>query len=287
MKRVVLCVTLISVTALIYSQKVSDVRAEEALASIALAGSFDDLKKMLELYPHLNTEYKSYSHHDNTPVMNAAQREKDTWVLRWMNTPFKMVKALVEYGFPADTENIHGETALLAASRMGHYDVVQYLLEKNANVTHRDNAGATALAHAARAGHTDIVKLLLSHPRASEFLNRANERGRTPLMLAAEYGHRDIVKLLGEKGAELNARDRDGKTALILAAQSLNHALQPKNANILDRNLEAIVRYLIQKGADKTVRDTSGKSALDYIKAVFITDPANFNESLANFVETY
>ncbi|PMD55239.1 ankyrin, partial [Hyaloscypha bicolor E] len=40
---------------------------------------------------------------------------------------------------------------------------------------------------------------------------------RTPLYRASMNGHVDIVKLLLEKGADVNAADRDGQTPLYRA----------------------------------------------------------------------
>jgi ankyrin repeat protein len=39
------------------------------------------------------------------------------------------------------------------------------------------------------------------------------------MLRAAEKGHEAVVRLLLEKGADLNAKTRDGKTALHLAAE--------------------------------------------------------------------
>ncbi len=43
---------------------------------------------------------------------------------------------------------------------------------------------------------------------------RSDPADRTILMHAAQSGHVEVVKLLLEKGAQVNARDRGGKTAL-------------------------------------------------------------------------
>lgn len=74
---------------------------------------------------------------------------------------------------------------------------------------------ADALLRAAREGNADTVKALLSASGAD--VNATDELGSTALMEAARYGHDDVVRSLLEAGADIKARDREGKTALMLA----------------------------------------------------------------------
>ena len=70
------------------------------------------------------------------------------------------------------------------------------------------------LLAAARKGQGKQVAALLEKGASIE---AKDKNGRTPLMLAARSGHAEVVKLLLEKGASTAARDRDGFTAYGLA----------------------------------------------------------------------
>ena len=51
-------------------------------------------------------------------------------------------------------------------------------------------------------------------------INRSKDNdGKTALMLAALIRHADTVKLFVEKGADVNIRDKGGRTALSLAKE--------------------------------------------------------------------
>lgn len=64
----------------------------------------------------------------------------------------------------ADGQGMAGETALVAAARMGLGDVVAKLLaHKDINPNIPDYLGNTALVEAARNGHAAIVNLILNH----------------------------------------------------------------------------------------------------------------------------
>jgi hypothetical protein len=71
------------------------------------------------------------------------------------------------------------------------------------------------LLRAAREGNADTVKALLSAPGAD--VNATDERGSTALIEAARYGHDDVARALITAGANVKARDNDGKKALMLA----------------------------------------------------------------------
>ena len=73
-----------------------------------------------------------------------------------------------------------------------------------------------------------------------------NVKGRTPLMLAAFRGDAAAVLNLLERGADVNARDRDGDTALMFAAFR-GHGL--------------VVALLLQYGANVYARARNGWTA--------------------------
>jgi len=79
-------------------------------------------------------------------------------------------------------------------------------------------------------------------------VNRKDSMGQTPLMLAAgEWGNRDFVRLLCAVGADRNARDNRGRTALSYAAG--------------DGHPE-IVEFLLQAGVDMNAPDNEGTTPL-------------------------
>ena len=59
-------------------------------------------------------------------------------------------------------------------------------------------------------------------------------------MRAAQNGNEAVVKLLLEKGADMESKDKDGRTSLSWAAQNGN---------------EAVVKLLLEKGADLESKD--------------------------------
>jgi ankyrin repeat protein len=82
------------------------------------------------------------------------------------------------------------------------------------------------------AGHEDgvganaaesVVDLLIS--RGAE-IDASDDRGRTALMMAAELGHAEVAAMLIGRGADRTIRDNSGKSALDLAANdSVRQAL--------------------------------------------------------------
>ena len=99
-----------------------------------------------------------------------------------------------------------------------------------------DNHGTTPLMYAAAAGSTEAMKLLLDRGANP---NAKNAFGATALMWAS--GDIDKVRLLLSKGANVNARSDFGRTPLMLAA-------------LHDGSFE-IAKLLIDKGADVSACD--------------------------------
>ncbi|OXB62526.1 hypothetical protein ASZ78_013178 [Callipepla squamata] len=96
----------------------------------------------------------------------------------------------------------------------------------------------------AEEGNVPALKALLEKCRD---VDERNENGQTPLMLAAEQGNLEIVQELLKKGANCNLEDADNWTALISAAKE-GH--------------EAIVAELLNCGVNLEHRDLGGWTAL-------------------------
>ena len=63
-------------------------------------------------------------------------------------------------------------------------------------------------------GHLDMVKFLVTRGAS---INHRDSEGRTALKLASQYGHIDIVKYLINAGAEFKEGDNEGWTPLHVA----------------------------------------------------------------------
>jgi ankyrin repeat protein len=93
------------------------------------------------------------------------------------------------------------ETPLHKGVQNGHVEVVQFLLENQAEVSAANCFGQTPLHQAAVDGSTDVVKRLIAH---SAEVNAKEEDGYTALDYAIKYcGVRSaVVQMLREHGAK-------------------------------------------------------------------------------------
>ena len=109
-----------------------------------------------------------------------------------------------------------GWPAIVRAAHGGHAATVGVLLEHRADLEAKNPQGYTALNKAVDEGHTETARVLL---KAGADAN-AVARGWPAIVIAASKGHAATVGVLIEHRADLEAKDNDGMTALIFAAQN-------------------------------------------------------------------
>ena len=130
-----------------------------------------------------------------------------------------------------------------AAVRANDLAGLRTLIASPADANARDEQGDAPLLYAAAVGSLETMKLLLDK---GADVNAQNGFGTTALMISAV----DIakVRLLVERGANVNLASKQGRTALFVAAMS-------------DQSAD-IVRYLVANGADLKTRDAFGNTIL-------------------------
>ncbi len=136
-------------------------------------------------------------------------------------------------------------TPLKIAATEGNYDALVALIENGADFNEPFDF-YSVLACAVARGHANIVDHLL---RSGADVNAVNKQGWSALMFAAYFGKKDIVSTLLTAGAEPNLRTTDtGKTALNFAAE---------------RNHPQVIRAIVvEEDADMNTCDSHGWTPL-------------------------
>ena len=146
-----------------------------------------------------------------------------------------------------------GATAMTGAARYGKLDAVKFLVEQGGNAHITDGCGSTALITASRNGNMDLVRYLLEELHAD--INHRDRFGWSPLYCAVLDNHPDLVRYYLKHGADVNIRDRDKKTTLMLCFESIFLAAE---------EALTLAEILIQGGADLEAQDKNGSTALFY-----------------------
>jgi ankyrin repeat protein len=125
--------------------------------------------------------------------------------------------------------------------------------------------GQTPFLRAALSGDTTIMRFLLEHGADPSI---ATQGGTTPLMAAAGVNWTvaqtytaskeallEAVKICLEKGADVNATNSMGLTAVMGAA---------------NRGSDDIIKFLVERGAKLDVKDAVGRTPVTWAEGVFL-----------------
>jgi ankyrin repeat protein len=138
-----------------------------------------------------------------------------------------------------------GVTPLMLAASRGHTNVVQILIDRQANLQLKDCFGRDALCLASLKGHLEVVRALI---QAGASINQRDVEGDTPLLMALSNTHKKLARFLIESGADVNVQNNNGRTPLMAAVEH--------------RSYVDIVQMLVERGADVNAVSQDGDTAM-------------------------
>jgi ankyrin repeat protein len=188
-----------------------------------------------------------------------------------------VMAALLKHGADVNAGNASGWTALHQAVEYNLQDVVEFLVTNQANINARGSrpTGSPVLGkrRAVRAGASGQPEpaeetgaqtamrfernqpgvLLPSRPTGPRSSTPLGVKDVTPLHVAVDNFNRVIVELLLAHGADVNARDAQGRTPLHFA--------------VIYRDIE-LARVLLDAKADPNAKDAAGLTPLQAVRGV-------------------
>lgn len=157
-----------------------------------------------------------------------------------------MVSLLIENGADVNVKGTSSDeykTPLMVAVMKENLEIARLLVENGANVDEYDGVRERALEIAVGRDNFEIAKLLIDNG------SDVNKGGFCGMRVLQKVKSVKLAQMLIEKGAELDARDYFGKTAIM----SLAEVALPR----ID-----VIKYLLELGADVDTRTRNGKDML-------------------------
>ena len=203
-----------------------------------------------------------------------------------------VLNCLIENGADVNVRKEYSKrTPLMIAAHCKNLNAVEFLLKHGAIVDLRDKLNKSSLHYEVeRASHSsdtsfDVVSCLLNH---GADINAPMNGKYTALMMACRSQHVRLVKFLLQQGANVQVKDKDGKTALHFACE-LTFTWKPASCDLLNcltengADINALrkdnrtplmvasscggvdqITFLIKRGANVHLQDKNGDTALHH-----------------------
>jgi ankyrin repeat protein len=187
-----------------------------------------------------------------------------------------IVKQLHSDGLDINAKGGRYGTALQAAAIKGHFDTVKFLIDNGADVSLYAGQYSYAICTAGWGGHLDIINLLVE---SGADLESEDGPDKYRLIHYGSYNPK-ILKICLDKGADINATDSRGRTALywtgfsgyLECAQMLVNAGADVDAEVegwgsplyaaVKNNHFDIVKFLLDRGARTDIKCTDTMTCL-------------------------
>lgn len=192
----------------------------------------------------------------NTPFINAAS-SNTLDVIKFLSKDVKNI----------NLKNKNGVSALANSVNRNSVDVITFLLKKGADINTIDSDGNTLsyyLINNFKANNTDLFEAKLKVLEKNGLvINQIQNSGNTLLHIATQRNNLALLKRLSAFNIDVNAKNKEGLSALQIAA------MKAKDATIL--------KYLLSIGANKNIKTDFEETIFDLASENEILKRKNIN----------
>ena len=230
--------------------------ASDGYSHLMRAALVDDVEKIDKLVNlDANVDLKTLEKGE-TALMLAAFRKNPA-----------SIAALIKSGANVNIKNSKGKTALFYTTN--DYEIFNLLIENGADVESRNKQGKTLIF--------DVLTSILYNEDWMQFkgaleyllandanLEAKDNRGSTPLHHAVNIANLEITKLMLDAGANRNAVDDDGNTALHFVAKNrIKSSFSDKlDSSVNSNHAYVMTEFLIKQGINPDIQNNLGATPL-------------------------
>ncbi len=184
----------------------------------------------------------------------------------------RVMSLLLDAGAKTNIKDKWGQTPLIMCTCTHNWGAFGLMMQRNPDMNLATAHGGTPLHYAA--GHGDLAMVHALLARGADVNTTRINSGETPLISACrDWAHSYIVTPLLSAGADVNARDKNGRAAL-------HHAVDPL-LNI------PLVELLLEKGANPALADKNGVTPIAQARLLGFEDIAAAMEKKAGQPEPF
>jgi hypothetical protein len=154
----------------------------------------------------------------------------------------------------SDPGKLHEVTALHMSAAAGHLNIATILLDLGADPYATTKSGRTPLLLALKHEHEDVAQKIFQHTNKSHMFLADTKLWLTPLHVACRFGLSRSVRYFLDNGADIDARDKRGKTPLLQMLKGRTSLRKSTVAHYTDElgpdKFLDVVEILLEFGAD-------------------------------------